>query len=368
MSLLSEYVILNKLIQQRKQVVFYAESRHYYQYFEKLLNDLLENNISICYITSDSKDPLLKLQRKNLEVVYVKWMLGFLFAKIKADVMIMTMPDIGNFLFKRSSGVDTYLYVFHAMVSTHQQYRKEAFYNYDAIFCIGDYQVKEIRLAEELYKQKRKEIVRYGYPLLKKLEGAARVNNEKQTILIAPSWFDGCIFDTCINELVAQLAILSYWIIIRSHPEFEKRKRKSFNSIQKLVSKYDNVTFDTTPNVLDRLPSTDILITDRSGIALEFAFGIRKPVLFIETVLKQTNKDYNQLGIEPIENSLRSEIGVTILPTHLHQLSEKINELNIKSKLGFFEKMETLKNRMLFNNDDCDKNGLDFILKKIKEH
>lgn len=366
MGFFSEYKLANKLLQQKKQVVFYAESRHYYQYFEKLINDLLANDITICYITSDDNDPLLNRQQIKLEVIYIKWMLGFLFSKIRTDVMIMTMPDLGNFLFKKSSNVGTYIYMFHAAVSTHQQYRKQAFYNYDAIFCIGEYQEKEIRLAEVKYQQKSKEIIRYGYPLLAEIENKPGIINKKPTILVAPSWFDGCIFEICIEELLQQLSKLPYSIILRSHPEYEKRKKKSFRRIQKLAKKYENVSIDTTPNVLEKLPSTDILITDRSGIALEFSFGTGKPVLFIETVLKQTNPDWKELGIEPVENRLRSEIGVTILTTELNQVQEKISELKNMS-YDFAGKMLQLKKDLFYNSDESYKNGLDFVLTKLKK-
>ena len=150
MGLFSEYRLVNKLLQQKHKVIFYAESKHYYQYFKKLINDLLESKVTIYYITSDADDPLLINNQKGIKVVYIKWMVGFLFSKIKADVMVMTMPDLGNFLFKKSPAVGIYIYIFHAAVSTHQQYRKEAFYNYDAIFCTGEYQYKEIRLSEKL--------------------------------------------------------------------------------------------------------------------------------------------------------------------------------------------------------------------------
>jgi len=364
MGFFSEYKTVNKLLSQKKQVIVYAESRHYYQYFKKLVDDLLEKNVEICYITSDRNDPLLAKSNSKMEVVYVKLMLGFLFSKIRADVMIMTMPDLGNFLFKKSSGVGTYVYIFHAAVSTHQQYRAAAFYNYDAIFCTGDYQEKEIRKAEEIHNQQQKEIIKYGYPLLDEISSKISVNNTKPTILIAPSWFEGCILEICIEELLQQLAKLPYNVILRSHPEYEKRKKKNFKQVQQLVNSYPNMSVDTMPDVLDRLPSTDILITDRSGIALEFAFGTDKPVLFIETVLKQTNPEWRKLNIEPIENSIRSEIGVTVLPVQLNQLEEKIKELE-KLSVGFADKMQQLKKDTFYNCQEAYNDGVEYVLGKI---
>src|SRR5262245_12842695 len=100
MGFFSEYKQVNRLLKDKQQMVFYAESRHYFQYFEKLVKDLLANKIAITYITSDPTDPLLNKVTPGMQVVHVKWMLGFLFKKISASVMIMTMPDLGNYLFE----------------------------------------------------------------------------------------------------------------------------------------------------------------------------------------------------------------------------------------------------------------------------
>jgi hypothetical protein len=366
MSFFSEYRQVTKWLQEKHQIVFYAESRHYYQYFRQLINDLLNNGHTIYYITSDDEDPLLRQSDTSLRVIYVKWMLGFLFSRLKANVLIMTMPDLGNFLFKKSPYVDTCIYMFHAAVSTHQQYRKDAFRNYDCIFCTGSYQEQEIRKTETLYLQKPKELIAYGYPLFDELSKKIVKTAEVKTILVAPSWYEGCIFDTCIEELMVQLSKLPYKVIFRSHPEYEKRKKKNFQKIQKLISASKMMSIDDMPDITDRLSVSDILITDRSGIAFEFAFGTGRPVLFIETSLKQTNPDWPEIQIEPLENSLRSEMGITLLPSELNKLGEKLALLE-NFTTGFSEKMQVLKKEIFFNSPDNYRRGVDFIAKKINK-
>jgi YidC/Oxa1 family membrane protein insertase len=370
MSLFSEYSQVNRLIGEKQELVFYAESRHYFQYFEKLIQDLLATkSVNICYITSDRADPLLGESIPGMRIVLVKWMLGFLFARLHADMMILTMPDLDNFLFKRSRNIGTYVYVFHATVSTHQQYRQKAFFNYDAVFCTGPYQEKEIRKAEQLYSQQPKELIAFGYPLFDSLQQKTRLQNnsgtgKEKTILIAPSWFEDCIFETCLEELTAELVKLTYQIIVRSHPEYEKRKKKEFARLQKLVDRYDSLSFDKEPNVLDRLPQTDILVTDRSGIALEFAIGCGRPVLFIDTPLKQTNPRWRELEIEPLENSLRPKIGLSLSPGDMNLLASKIRELENFSQ-GFRERMESLSSNTFYPSPVSTGNGVTFILQKL---
>lgn len=350
-------------LRHKQTVVFYAESRHYYQYFENLISGLLAKKVKILYITSDKKDPLRKTAPEGMHVMHTKWMLGVLFKRIKADVMVMTMPDLDNYQFKRSTTVGKYVYLFHAAVSTHQQYRKESFFNYDAIFCVGEFQQKEIRQAETVYNQKQKELIPYGYPLLDDIKEQTHPDT-RQVIVIAPSWFEGCIFDTCIEELLLQLSKLTYEVVLRSHPEYQKRKGKSFARINKLLQRYPHMMIDEEPDVIKTLSVADILITDRSGIALEFALGTGKPVLFVETVLKQTNPHCSELGIEPIENSLRPALGIPLYPDKLDQLPQKLKELSELAN-GFEGKMELLKKELFYNSEESYHKGVEYILQHI---
>lgn len=360
MGFFKEYREVNELLRSKQGIVFYAESRHYYQYFDKLIRDLLASGKQVIYLTSDLKDPLIKSTFSGMKVIYVKYMLGTLFSRLSADVMIMTMPDLGNFLFKRSPAVGKFVYLFHAAVSTHQQYRERAFFNYDAIFCTGSYQVEELRATEALYNLPPKELVSYGYPLINSIRTEIRntgsAKRQTKTILIAPSWFPGCIFDTCIKELCQALSSSSWHIIVRSHPEYEKRRKNDFKQLRQLISQYSNMSIDTEPDVTTRLFDTDFLITDRSGIAFEFALGIGKPVLFINTDLKEMNKDWRKLGIEPVENSLRNQLGTSILPKDVDQVAEKIAAL--ESDQGFSERMSSLEQSLFFHSY---REGLDFI-------
>ena len=367
MSFFSEYKTVNELLKQKHPVVFYAESRHYYQYFEQLIGDILQSSsVPVVYISSDKNDPLLWAGNNRIKAVYAKWMLGFLFSKMKADVMIMTMPDLGNFLFKRSSSVATYVYLFHAAVSTHQQYRKHAFDNYDAVFCTGEYQVKEIRLTEKLYGLKPKQLIAYGYPLFDELSREVKEHNEK-TILVAPSWYPQGIFETCFEELVSVLSGLPYKVIIRFHPEYEKRNRKRFEKIRNQIAAVSNMEIDKLASVTERLSRTDIIITDRSGIAFESAFGKGKPVLFIDTPLKINNPEYKKIGITPVENLLRDELGYTVNPLSLHEVPGKISKL-LADTASFTKKFSEMKAGLFYNSAGAYKAGADYILEKINNH
>ncbi|MBC7827329.1 MAG: CDP-glycerol glycerophosphotransferase family protein [Chitinophagaceae bacterium] len=370
MNFFKEYNTIQKIIKAQHQIVVYAESSHYYQYFESLLQDILKNSsIQILYLTSDNNDPLLAATDERMQVVYVKQFLGLLFPKIKADLMIMTMPDLNNFLYKRSANVRKYVYVFHAAVSTHLQYSEKAFFYYDAIFCTGAYQEREVKETEKKYGLAPKELVPYGYPLLDTIKKKYRQQIPKsvsanQRILIAPSWFESCILETCIEVLVEELSSLHYHVYIRSHPEYMKRSPKKYEALKEVVSRIPNIYFDESANVTDSIAEADILITDRSGIALEYAFGTHRPVLFVDTSLKISNPNWEKLGIEPIENSIRSGIGISVLPNELSTIGGKLKQLT-GDKDKFRQQLPELEKQLFFNSPESYEKGLNYIFETM---
>lgn len=365
MGFLSEYRTVNNLLREEQGIVFYAESRHYYQYFEQLIKDILPGS-SITYITSDKKDPLLQAAPAGIRVLYCKWMLGFLFRQLRASVMIMTMPDLGNYFLKKSPGVKQYVYVFHAAVSTHLQYRKQAFDHYDTILCTGDYQVKEIRKAEAMFQLPAKQLLPYGYPLISRLQQMNRPVTDPllPTYLIAPSWFSGCIFESCMEALLAQLSSMPCRVLVRSHPEYEKRYPERFRRIKKMLTAWPQMQLDTNISVLDSMILCDVLITDRSGIAFEFAFGTGRPVLFIDTVPKETNPDWREWGLEPVENRYRSLMGISVHADAMQQLPDQMQALKLLSD-SFPEKMKEAAGEIFYQDETLYKATANRILEMV---
>ena len=70
-----------------------------------------------------------------------------------------------------------------------------------------------------------------------------------------------------------------------------------------------------------------MLVTDWSGIALEYAFGTERPVLFIDVPRKVWNPDYQRWGIEPVEVSLRAEIGLVMQPDDVSRIGHTVEQL-----------------------------------------
>jgi hypothetical protein len=350
---------IQRVINTRYDVIFYAENAYYFQYYRHLLEELEKHPISICYITSDKNDPILST-KPNIETVYSKNTLAFAFNKLKAGTMIMTMPDLENFIFKRSAQVEKYVYVFHALVSTNQQYRAHAFDHYDTIFSCGPHHDEEIREAERIYGLPEKQLIRYGYPLLQDLSNNNKATAGDNQVLVAPSWYDEGIFQTCIEELVEALAGCGRKTLVRPHPEFIKRNKKTVEKLSVSFQKHPHISFDMNPSLWQSILSSRYLITDRSGIAFEYAFVKQRPVLFIDTPPKIQNTDLGHFTSRPVENLFRDQIGISISPNELHRLNQVLDELDSKTAL-FQKQIAAVKPQVVYE-EKLAQNGINYIL------
>ena len=143
-----------KLDKKDRSIVFYLENEQSFIIFKPIVEKLTqEYNMKICYVTSSKTDPMLTHNNKNILPFYIGDGVACVsfFVNLKATIMIMTTPDLETFHIKRSKVFPVhYIYVFHSMKSAYTGLRKEAFDNFDTIFCVGQYQIQEIRAVEKL--------------------------------------------------------------------------------------------------------------------------------------------------------------------------------------------------------------------------
>jgi YidC/Oxa1 family membrane protein insertase len=69
------------------------------------------------------------------------------------------------------------------------------------------------------------------------------------------------------------------------------------------------------------------MICDWSAAAIEYAFGLEKPVLFIDVPRRIRNPGYKELGVEPIEEFVRDRVGAILSPANLQAAPATIERL-----------------------------------------
>ena len=332
---LMDVTSMMRLPRSERKIIFYSEGKSYWVHLEGILKEFLrQSNIPVCYVTSGKDDPGLHYKHPNLRSYKIDegGCRNWLFKNIDTDLMVMTMPDIETYQVKRSKYPVHYVYVQHSIVSLHMIYRKSAFDHFDTVFCAGPHQVKEIRAIEEKYQLPEKTIIEHGYGRLdaiienRKTSKMQPPNNPKK-ILIAPSWGEHSLVETIGSQVVFHLLENKFHVILRPHPQTVKYAKAQIKEITERHKNNSNFELEVNIACQDSLHQSDLMISDWSGAALDYSFGLGKPVLFIDVPRKVNNPEYELLDIVPFEVWIRDNIGKTHSATELDSLSDSVNEL-----------------------------------------
>ena len=96
------------------------------------------------------------------------------------------------------------------------------------------------------------------------------------------------------------------------------------------------------------LLESDLLVCDWSAMAIEYALGLGKPVLFVGVPPRVRNPKFAELGLEPMEMRIRRELG-TILPLdRLADAPRHVAELR-RGAEDFRKRTTTLRDEWVFN-------------------
>ena len=360
-----------------KHIVFYSESSGFYKYFERIIAYLLENSkMTIHYVTSDPNDQIFAIAKEQPRIApyYIgPKKLITLFMKLEADVMVMTMSDLGNYQYKRSyySKTIKYVYVFHYPLSTHMVLHTGALRHYDAILCVGGFQFEEIRQTEKLFGDPEQELIACGYGQLEKLYDAylamPKTEREKPKVLIAPSWQPDNILDSCIDPLLTELLGKGFEVTVRPHPEYVKRYGERMDAIMKRYADYKggDLFFETDFTGNTSIFDSDTVISDWSGTAYEFVLVTEKPCVFIDTPAKINNPDYAKITVEPLEFSLRDQVGIRVKPDDMAGLAEKIRGLIGDG--SYAERLREIRNRYFANFGRSGEVAGQYLIDEVKK-
>jgi YidC/Oxa1 family membrane protein insertase len=355
--LASFYRFFWKIPKAEKKILIYAEHSGYYPCFEGIIEKLIgEHGHVIYYVTSEANDPILRNSNQHLKTFYVNKLLTFLMAFLDVRVCVLTLTDLNQLHIKRSINPVSYVYVFHSPVSTHMMYRYGAFDHYDYILCVGPHHVQEIRSHERRNGLMPKKLIEAGYYRLERIyqlfqkSGSAldqRVSTTPKTVLIAPSWGMNNVLEKCGIRLVEILLQANYRVIVRPHPETVRRSPRLIESFAAAFASNAQFTLETSIASDESLLHADVLICDCSGVALEYAFGTERPVLFIDIPPKVRNQRFKELEIEPLELLLRKQIGEVISPDQLDTIPQAVSRL-IENREGYRNRLVALRNTYIY--------------------
>ena len=304
-----------------RQLVFYSEGPGDWPHIGPVVEELLEHHDQpISYLSSDADDPGLALVHPNLRAFSIGAgtvrTIGF--ARIDCRRFVMTLPDLGQLWLKRSVHRVEYVYMFHSINSTHTSYRKGAFDQFDTILSVGPHHLGEIRASEARYGLPTKRIIEHGSTKLDTVLAAVeRASVEpkpsedlRPRLLIAPSWGECSLIERPVGVMLID-ALLGAGLptVLRLHPMTVRRCPDLVSRLRSRFDAHPRFRLEADMSAMDSWLHSDLMISDWSGAATEFAFSLLKPVLYIDTPAKRVNPDWQEIRLPAFEDVIRSQVG-----------------------------------------------------------
>ena len=334
------------LPENERRLTFYSEGQNYFSYLGGMLNHVLENSdIDVCYISSSPNDPGLKISHPRLKQFEIGEgvVRDFLLSNMDTRIFVTTMPDIGQYQVKKSKKNVHYVYVQHSLVSLHMVYRPGAFDAYDTIFCAGPHHLVEMRALEGHRDLAPKRLFNHGYVRLDEIRRTAKAASnvakshalaDQRHALLAPSWGDNAIIESGVGKIIVdKLLSQGHAVTLRPHPQTIKFHGEKVDEIVDTYKDHSSFVYEGNVFTQDSLHTSDVMICDWSGAALDYAFGLLKPVIFIDVPRKVNNPEYTEIDVEPFEVFIRNEVGCVVDPSELDKLDINF-ETNVKSELA----------------------------------
>ncbi len=363
-----------QLPREQRRVIFYSEGPAYWAHLGLLLQRFLDtSDVPVCLFSSNPDDSGLSYTHPNLKTFLVDegWVRDWLFANIDADLMVMTTPDLQQHQLKRSKRNVHYVYVQHSLVSLHMAYRPGAFDHFDTIFCAGPHHVTEVRALERQRGSRAKNIVEHGYERLDQIlsgradEGSPPGADESPHVLIAPSWGPSGIIEELGEAPVTALLQAGFRVTLRPHPQTIKQSGETVERIVNRHRQNPSFHFDDDVSSTASLRTSDVMISDWSGAALDYAFGLGKPVVFIDTARKVNNAEYEELDIEPFESRIRTVVGEIVPQDGLDTLGEVVHRLLENSS---YKDMQEVAAKHVFNVGRSGEAGAKALQQILADH
>ena len=327
----------------KAKIIIYGEDKRYYNVFKPIIEELINLEIPTIYYSSSEDDKIFEIKSDFLKSEFIGTG-NKAYAKlnfIEADICLMTTPNLDVFQLKRSKGVKKYVHITHssAETSTYCLYSLDFF---DAVFLNGEHQIRDIRELENKRNTIIKDLYVVGNPYLDELskmkETITKENNNKKTILIAPSWGMNCLFRRFGEKLLDNIVNSDYNIIIRPHPQSLISDKDIIDKFQNRYKYKNNVEWDFNRVNIYSLSKADIMISDFSGVIFDYAFLFEKPVIIPSFTFDKRGTDAIEIDEE-----------VWTFET-LPKISFKLDENNFSNIANIIEDSinnETLKNNIL---------------------
>ena len=357
-------------VRSRRSVTVVCLLRHPIQieYAKDLIGLLCDDRDFSVLVSSPTEEWRERIQesmcRKILWVPYAHWV-----SRLPVDLLLGTCPGKDLPAHEHAQKVC----FMHSLVSVHSVYRPDYFLGYDHIFCAGPHHIAEFRSRLPGVMGTGTKLWPVGYEPTDRLVRNTASSEHKApreaaraelslgidssrgplTVLYAPTWGPSSSLSEFGLGLFGVL-LAEFRLIFRPHPLLLRDDSEIIESILEEFGEHLRLQMDLSPDPREAFDSADVMLSDWSGVAFEFALGLGKPVFYIGTCRKTYNKDGGSES-EGVEVTLREAIGTVC--TDVAELPRVIGE-KLNGPSPSRHSVQQLRDRLLFNCGESAKAAL----------
>ena len=260
----------------------------------------------------------------NVFQIRTKLLKEIFFLTINCRFLYCSTPNLNNSIFRKSIISNCkYIYLQHSPFSLTMIYPDKAFNHFDCVQAINTYQYNDLLEINEKFKTKIK-IIKMNYRFLNRKFYRNEENNVKK-ILIAPSWGTDFYKKKTLVNLINILSNINFKIYFRPHQMSIYKKEVSKTVIEKLNVYYDD------PKEVYHL-DYDYIISDWSGIFMEYSIINKRKSILINTSKKIQNKKYSNYKSKQIEIESRKIFGIEFNYSEISNIRNYILNYNNEKK------------------------------------
>ena len=355
----------------RVPFAIFTDSKRYYTIFKPICDEMEKRGQQLLYLTGEKDDPLLDEKYEFVRTEFAGEG-NRAYARVnmlKADIVLSSTPGFDVYQWKRSRDAKYYIHVLHA-ANDPILYRMFGIDFYDGLFLSGEYQIKQVRDLEKIREIPEKDLVLAGLPhldaLQKRLRNAAPVNNQRKTVLVAPSWGQNGLFNQFGDKIIKKLLETDYEIVIRPHPQSFISEKEMIDGLKAEFPENERLHWDQSIDNFDTLNKSDILISDFSGVIFDYTLVFEKPVIYTQAVFDNRINDAGWLDDDQMWTfKALDQIGRQLNESNIDKIAELIEEC--LSDETFKEKIAQAKSETWVNEGNSVNTIVDYMINKQKE-
>ncbi|MBR1523318.1 MAG: CDP-glycerol glycerophosphotransferase family protein [Lachnospiraceae bacterium] len=351
--------------------VIFSDSKRYWNVFKPICDEFERRKIKVYYWTASGDDPALQSEYKYVISEYIG---GINKASARLNVMnagicISTTPGLDVYQWKRSRSAGWYVHIMHGIYDV-TSYRMFGLDYYDAVLTTGQFQVDQIRKLEQRRNDPVKDIEIVGLTYLDTMkaryEEAGNEKHDRLTILLAPSWGESSILCRYGAGIIESLLNTGYRLIIRPHPQSMTSDKEIIEPLLKQYPDDDNISWNFDDDNFDALSSSDLMISDFSGVFFDYAFVFGRPVIYADTSFDKAPYDAAWLDEPMWVFEVLPKIGIPLKKEDFGRMKEVIDRAVNSEDLK--RNLEEIRSSAWMHPGESAKLIVDYAVRKYQEH